>query len=99
MVFAEAAAVDYTEVAQIAQRVLNGTDGLPTDAAMAVSELIERLTHYGEEPVPNEVLLRMHDREISTNLQTPRSLHYCDPGSGKLGLGDTTPFLEQTWQA
>jgi len=68
-------------------------------AAMAVSELIERLTHYGEEPVPNEVLLRMHDREISTNLQTPRSLHYCDPGSGKLGLGETTPFLEQTWQA
>jgi ATP-dependent exoDNAse (exonuclease V) beta subunit len=43
VVFAEAAAVDFTEVAQIAQRVLAGADGLPTDAAMAVSDGIRHL--------------------------------------------------------
>ena len=34
VVFAESGTVDYTEVAQIAQRVLKGEDGLPTDAAL-----------------------------------------------------------------
>ena len=43
VVFAETAAVDYTEVAQIAQRVLKGPDGLPTDAAMAISDGIRHL--------------------------------------------------------
>jgi ATP-dependent exoDNAse (exonuclease V) beta subunit len=38
IVFAEAGAVDFTEVAQIAQRVLRGDDGQPTDAALAVSD-------------------------------------------------------------
>lgn len=66
-------------------------------AATAVAELIERLTHYGVDPVPSEVLLRLHDREVSTNSQQPMARHYCDPGAGKLGLGDTSPFLEQTW--
>jgi ThiF family protein len=65
--------------------------------AAAVAELIERLTHYGIEPVPSEVLLRLHDREVSTNNQEPSHLHYCDPTAGKLGLGITYPFLEQTW--
>jgi ATP-dependent exoDNAse (exonuclease V) beta subunit len=41
--FAEAGAVDFTEVAQIAQRVLQGDDGLPTDAALAVSDDIRHL--------------------------------------------------------
>jgi len=41
--FAEAGAVDYTEVAQIAQRVLRGEDNLPTDAALAVSDKIRHL--------------------------------------------------------
>ena len=41
--FAEAGAVDFTEVAQIAQRVLRGEDGLPTDAALAVSDNIRHL--------------------------------------------------------
>lgn len=66
-------------------------------AAVAVSELIERLTRYGPEPAPSEVLLRIHEREVSTNHQPPREGHYCDPGSGKLGFGDAVPFLEQTW--
>ena len=67
-------------------------------AAAAVSELLERLIRYGPEPVPSEILLRAHEREISTNVQAPREGHYCHPDSGKLGLGITEPFLEQTWQ-
>lgn len=69
-----------------------------TVAAAAVSELLERLIHYGPEPAPTEVLLRLHEREVSTNDQQPRERHYCHPGTGKLGLGLTEPFLEQTWQ-
>jgi molybdopterin/thiamine biosynthesis adenylyltransferase len=68
-------------------------------AATAVTELLERLVGYGPEPVPSEVLLRIHEREISTNIASPRPHHYCDPASGKIGLGSTEPFLEQTWQA
>ena len=67
-------------------------------AAAAVGELLERLIHYGPEPVPTEVLLRTHDRETSTNHQDPREGHYCHPDEGKLGAGVTTPLLEQTWQ-
>ena len=43
VVFAEAGRVDYIEVAQIAQRVLKGEDGLPTDAALAVADGIRHL--------------------------------------------------------
>ena len=67
-------------------------------AAAAVSELLERLIHYGPEPAPTEILLRAHEREVSTNDQDPRDGHYCHLGSHKLGLGVTEPFLEQTWQ-
>ena len=67
-------------------------------AAAAVSELLERLIHYGPEPAPTEVLLRAHEREVSSNDQDPREGHYCHPARGKLGLGVTEPFLEQTWQ-
>jgi ATP-dependent exoDNAse (exonuclease V) beta subunit len=41
--FAEAGTVDFIEVAQVAQRVLQGDDNLPTDAAMAVSDGIRHL--------------------------------------------------------
>lgn len=68
-------------------------------AALAVSELLERLVGYGDLPRPSEVLLRLHDREISGNSAAPRPGHICDPGAGKLGLGDTEPFLEQVWAA
>ncbi|MGA3334380.1 MAG: UvrD-helicase domain-containing protein [Terracidiphilus sp.] len=43
VVFAESASADYTEVAQIARNVLEGEDGLPTDAALAVAEGIRHL--------------------------------------------------------
>lgn len=68
-------------------------------AAAAVSEMLERLIGYGASPRPSEILLRLHDRETSTNSVAPRSGHYCDPAIGKLGRGDTEPFLEQVWAA
>ena len=68
-------------------------------AAAAVSELLERLVGYGPLPVPSEVLLRMHDREVSTNLASPRAQHYCDPAGGKLGVGYVDPFLDLAWTA
>ncbi len=43
VVFAEAGAVDFIEVAQIAQHVLSGDDGLPTDAALALADGIRHL--------------------------------------------------------
>lgn len=67
--------------------------------ATAVGELLERATGYGVEPVPSEIVLRVHDREVSTNRKFPTPRHYCDAASGKVGLGTTTPFLEQTWSA
>ena len=68
-------------------------------AAAAVGELLERLIHYGPQPVPSELLLRVHERELSTNDQEPGVGHYCHPNSRKLGLGLTEPFLEQVWKA
>jgi hypothetical protein len=66
-------------------------------AAAAVNELLERLIGYGPKPRPTEVLLRLHEREISTNVSASRPGHYCHSDAGKLGLGNTTPFLEQAW--
>lgn len=66
-------------------------------AAAATCELLERLTGYGPSPVPTEILLRIHDREMSTNIAQPRPRHYCHPESGVLGLGLTEPFLGQVW--
>jgi molybdopterin/thiamine biosynthesis adenylyltransferase len=66
-------------------------------ASMAVAELLERMTSFGPEAVPTEMLLRIHDREISTNNASPRRGHYCHPDSRKIGLGMTEPFLEQVW--
>jgi hypothetical protein len=65
-------------------------------AAAAVNELLERFIGYGPQPRPSEILLRFHEREISTNSVPPRKGHYCDSDSGKLGM-IATPFLEQIW--
>lgn len=67
-------------------------------ASFAVAELLERFIGYGPEPEPSEILLRCHDREISTNTARPRGRHYCHPAAGILGAGDRDPFLGQTWQ-
>lgn len=42
-IFAEAGAVDFIEIAQIARRVLRGDDELPSDAAQAVADDIRHL--------------------------------------------------------
>jgi hypothetical protein len=68
-----------------------------TVAALAVTEMLERLIGFGPEPRPSEVLMRFHDREISTNLAAPLGLHFCNPALGKVGKGITEPFLEQVW--
>lgn len=65
--------------------------------ATAVGELLERLIGYGPEPRPSEILLRFHEREISTNVAAPLVGHYCHRLSGKLGIGTTDPFLGQAW--
>lgn len=66
-------------------------------AAAAVNELLERLVGYGHPRRPSEILLRIHDRETSTNIAEPRPGHYCHVGKCKWGAGDVTPFLDQTW--
>jgi molybdopterin/thiamine biosynthesis adenylyltransferase len=68
-------------------------------ASAAVGELLERLIGYGPSPRPSEVLIRYHERHISTNLAQPRANHYCHESSGKIGLGVTTPFLDLAWTA
>jgi molybdopterin/thiamine biosynthesis adenylyltransferase len=84
-----APALARTEPAVVAYTTIVG--------ATAVTELLERLIGYGPEPRPSEILLRYHEREISTNIALPQGGHYCDPTSCKLGRGMTQPFLEQTW--
>ena len=66
-------------------------------AAAALNELLERLVGYGSQPRPSEILFRLHDREISGNRSQPRSRHYCDPETKKIGKGSVLPFLEHVW--
>jgi molybdopterin/thiamine biosynthesis adenylyltransferase len=68
-------------------------------AAAAVNELLERLIGYGAQPQPSEILLRMHEREISTNISASRPGHYCHASQGLIGRGNIVPFLGQTWPA
>ena len=68
-------------------------------AAASVGELIERFVGYGPEPAPSEVLLRIHDREVSTNIKDPGQGHYCSPTGKAMGKGDTVPFLETPWSS
>lgn len=66
-------------------------------AAAAVNELLDRLIGYGPPERPTETLLRLHEREISTNRAVPRDGHYCHRSAGKWGVGDEEPFLGQVW--
>jgi hypothetical protein len=66
-------------------------------AAAAVNEMLDRLIGYGPLERPNETLLRLHEREISTNRALPRDPHYCHRSQGKWGAGDEEPFLGQLW--
>ncbi|MFI1163316.1 ThiF family adenylyltransferase [Streptomyces sp. NPDC020801] len=66
-------------------------------AALAVNEMLERLVGYGVTPPPNEILARIHDRELSTHNRPSRPGHYCADGAAVRGCGDRTPLLETTW--
>lgn len=66
-------------------------------AAYAVSELIERLIGYGESPTPSELLLRVHDRTVSANVEDPSPGHYCDPATPP--EHDPDMFLGLNWTA
>jgi hypothetical protein len=66
-------------------------------AAFAISELLDRLIGFGQSPLPTELIIRGHDRELSSNRAHPRPRHYCDPGRHQWGRGDTPLFLERTW--
>lgn len=70
-----------------------------TVAAASINELLERMIGFGPTPRPSEILLRLHEREISTNLATPRPAHYCSAAAGKVGRGVTEPFLDLAWKA
>ena len=67
-------------------------------AGFAAAELLERLTGYGPDPAPSELILRVHEREISTNRRQPNLGHFCDSAAGHLGLGDQEPFMGTTWR-
>jgi molybdopterin/thiamine biosynthesis adenylyltransferase len=68
-----------------------------TLAAMyGIIELLQRIFGFGRQPPPSELLLRVHDREISTTSANPAPHHYC-ADRAKWGRGDMDPFLEQLW--
>lgn len=67
-------------------------------AGFGVAELLERFIGYGPEPEPGELLIRCHDRELSTNSQLPAPRHYCNPIDGAIGYGDSDPYLGQAWR-
>ena len=66
-------------------------------AAAAVNELLERMIGYGPDERPGEILVRIHEREISTNRAEPRANHYCHASAAKWGAGGEEPFLGQLW--
>jgi hypothetical protein len=68
-------------------------------AAQAVTELLDRLIGFGPTPLPTELLLRIHDREISSNFLDPKPDHLCSRDGGVLGMGDRDPFIGQLWRA
>ena len=68
-------------------------------ASVAVNELLERLVHYGSAKTPSELLIRLHEREISYNSASPAEGHYCHAQSGCIGRGVVEPFLGITWQS
>lgn len=65
-------------------------------AAVAVSELLERMFAYGDGPRPSELLVRMHERRIRANSVPGKPEHYCSD-RGFWGRGDREPFLGQLW--
>jgi len=66
-------------------------------AAQAVTELLQRLTGFmGAEPNPSEVLLRLNEREVSTNHLAPDAGCQC-MDRDRWGRGDEPRFLRRGW--
>jgi proteasome lid subunit RPN8/RPN11 len=66
-------------------------------AAQAVTELLEAMTGFGPPDQGTEVLLRVHDREISTNSAQPKHGHFCDPEIRVVEVVAQEPFLGKLW--
>ena len=65
-------------------------------ATFAVNELLERLIGFGGGDPPSELLIRVHDREISRNRRVSRPGCYCaDPE--RWALGEEDPPLGLSW--
>lgn len=65
--------------------------------ALAVSEMLDRLFGFsGEAEPPTELLLRLHDRTISSLHRDPRPGHYC-VDRANWGRGDEEPLMGQLW--
>jgi proteasome lid subunit RPN8/RPN11 len=66
-------------------------------AAQAITELLHRLTGFmGPERNPSEVLLRLNEREISTNQIKPDAACQCMDRE-RWGRGDEARFLRRGW--
>lgn len=65
-------------------------------ASFAVSEMLERLVGYGDEEAATELLVRLHDRKLSSITGTCTPEHYC-ADRDTWGRGDVVPFLGQVW--
>lgn len=68
-------------------------------AATSVSELLERLIGYGEDPTPSELLLLIHDRTVRANDPPPTPGHYCDPGKNLAEKDEPGRFLGINWSS
>jgi molybdopterin/thiamine biosynthesis adenylyltransferase len=65
-------------------------------ATFAVNELLERLIGFGGAEPPSELLIRVHEREISRNRRVSRPGCFCaDPD--RWALGDDDPALGLSW--
>jgi molybdopterin/thiamine biosynthesis adenylyltransferase len=69
-------------------------------ASYAVSELLNRLTGFGDDDYPSEILIRAHHHRTNTNRIEPKPGHYCDQSGGKsFGAATVDPFLGMSWTA
>ena len=65
-------------------------------ASLGINEMLSRIFGYARGNGGSELLLRLHDRAMSTNQVEPVSGHYC--GDVTLwGRGDAEPMLGQLW--
>ncbi|MDP9226410.1 MAG: ThiF family adenylyltransferase [Actinomycetota bacterium] len=65
-------------------------------ASFAVAEMLDRLVDYSSTTArPTELILRLHDRKLSTNSKQPKPGHWCGK-TANWGRGDSANFLGTT---